>query len=313
MNDSSKPRRDNRIGAFFRWATLLAAPAALAVGAAYYLRANRPPEARIEAADEPSSMVHLPGGTFLMGCDRSTSAAERPAHRATVAPFWIDRRCVSHAEFARFVAATSHITTAEQVGYGWALDEATGSWKKLPGATWQAPDGAQGVIRPAGDDPVVLVSWYDASAYARWAGKRLPTEAEWEYAARGGLADADFPWGFDERPGGAYRANYRQAALPGEDEGADGYRGPSPGGKFPANEYGLYDAAGNVWQWCGDWFADDYYRAAEEENPSGPRQGDRRVLRGGSWADGPANLKVWARAAQPPDAAFTHVGFRCAR
>ncbi len=240
-------------------------------------------------------MVWIPGHDFTMGTDDPANMAnERPAHRVHVAGFWIDADPVTNAQFAVFVAATGYITTAErepdwnvmrqQLPPGTPkppdallvagslvfrptpkpvpLDDLSQWWVWTPGACWRHPEGPGSSIAGRGDHPVVQVSWDDASAYAAWAGKRLPAEAEWECAARGGLENKRYPWGDDFRPGGKYMANTWQGVFPVKDAAADGYAGTSPVGAFPANGYGLHDMAGNVWNWCSDWYDATLYKAA---------------------------------------------------
>ncbi len=189
-------------------------------------------------------------------------------------------------------------------------------WVSTPGADWKHPLGPHSTTLGYERLPVTQVSWHDAVAYAAWAGKRLPTEAEWEYAARGGLFDADYPWGRVEKPDGTYQANYWQGWFPDQDLGRDGFRTPAPVKSYFANRYGLYDMAGNVWEWCGDWYAADYYQHSSAANPSGPCAGSMRVQRGGSWLcaeNASAGLRVWSRGREMPDAAHNHAGFRCAK
>jgi len=282
------------------------------------------PQARISGKTAPvkqpvdalsQEMVRLPGGRFRMGSDRSTYASEKPEHDVRVRPFWIDRHEVTRESFARFVEATGHRTTAERQGWAPVFNPKTDNWDSLPEANWRRPRGPEG--RPSEAlDPVTQVSWEDAQAFARWAGKRLPTEAEWEYAARGGLARASFPWGNELMPDGKYVSNYWQGPFPTKNSGADGFRGPAYVGSYPPNAFGLYDMSGNVWEWCSDWFSQSYYRKSPSENPPGPDQGNERVQRGGSWFCSPDSMPgymVYSRMSAPPAAMYPHVGFRCAR
>jgi formylglycine-generating enzyme required for sulfatase activity len=266
-----------------------------------------------ESRQERDGMVLVPGGTFLMGAD-DEMPYEGPAHEVAVNPFWMDAREVTVAEFARFVAATNYRTDAEQFGWSGVFDVKTGEWGRVDGADWRRPEGPGS--RAAPDEPVCQVSWRDAEAYAKWAGKRLPTEAEWECAARGGLKGRRYSWGDELRPSGRPVANWWQGSFPETDAGEDGFRGRAPVGSFPANGYGLYDAAGNVWEWCADWYADDYYESSPRENPKGPASGDERVIRGGSWMCAEnfcSNYRVAARSHATPDSGLNNLGFRCAR
>ncbi len=184
------------------------------------------------------------------------------------------------------------------------------------GADWRHPQGSHSSTTGYEQLPVTQVSWHDATAYAAWAGKRLPSEAEWEYAARGGLFESDYPWGREEKPDGAYRANYWQGWFPDQDLAHDGFRTAAPVRSYEANRFGLYDMAGNVWEWCSDWYAADYYQHSPAANPPGPTNGSLRVQRGGSWLcaeNASAGLRVWTRGREAPDSAHGHAGFRCAR
>jgi formylglycine-generating enzyme required for sulfatase activity len=314
---------------------------------------------------EPPPMVWIPGGEFTMGTnDTKSKPNERPAHRVRVDGFWMDEHDVTNAEFRRFVDATGYVTTAERKP-DWEelkknyppgtpkpkdmqtepgslvftptpnpvpFDNLYAWWRWVPGANWRHPDGPKSTIEGKDNYPVVQVSWDDAVAYANWAGKRLPTEAEWEFAARGGLEDKRYPWGDEFRPDGKYMANTYQGQFPVRDSGDDGFIGPSPVGSFPANGYGLYDMGGNVWQWCSDWYREDVHeRSAGQaccENPTGPTDcldsGDarvsssapRRVIKGGSYLCNPDYCESYrpsARRGTPPDTGSTHVGFRCVK
>jgi formylglycine-generating enzyme required for sulfatase activity len=256
-------------------------------------------------------MVSIPGGAFRMGNDASARTSERPAHEVSVEPFHMDEHEVSNRQFAEFVARTGYVTKAEERGFSQVYDLEKRRWAKCPGADWRHPGGPETSLDGKDDYPVVHVSWFDAQVYCRHAGKRLPSEAEWEFAARGGLRDADYPWGREETPDGRYRANYWQHD---KEPAADGFLTLAPVKSFPPNRFGLYDMSGNVWEWCNDWFADDYYAQSPRENPPGPREGRERVVRGGSWLC-PENFfegyTVFARAARTPEDTSQNVGFRC--
>ena len=261
-------------------------------------------------------MAPIPAGRFLMGNDFAGQIDQRPMHEVEVDRFWLDRHEVTNRQFARFIADTGYVTTAERRGKSLVFEPTTASWQTVAGACWRQPRGPESSITGRDDQPVVQVSWHDAAAYARWAGKRLPTEAEWEYAARGGLFDADYPWGRAEKPNDVYQANTWQGWFPDEDLGSDSHRHLARVGSFPPNRFGLVDMAGNVWEWCADWYADDAYRRGLMRNPTGPAHGEERVRRGGSWLCAPNwsdGLKVSTRNSALPDAATNHLSFRCAR
>lgn len=283
-------------------------------------RASSPPDssqasARVahSAADAPDGMVFVKGGTFLMGANDGMPY-EAPEHETSVRSFWMDEHETTVAEFAKFVAATGYRTEAEKFGWSGVFNLKTGEWERVDGADWRHPDGPQSEAAP--DEPVCQVSWSDAEAYARWAGKRLPTEAEWEYAARGGLQGRKYAWGDELRPFGKPVANWWQGHFPEENTGEDGFIARAPVKSFQPNGYGLYDVAGNVWEWCADWYADDYYGKAARDNPPGPKQGTERVIRGGSWLCAEnfcTNYRVAGRSHATPDSGLNNLGFRCAR
>ena len=265
------------------------------------------------ARDGRDGMVLVGGGTFRMGAD-DEMPDESPAHEVGVNSFWIDAREVTVGEFARFIEATGYRTDAERFGWSGVFDRESGDWARVEGADWRHPEGP--ASEAATGEPVCQVSWRDASEYARWAGKRLPTEAEWEYAARGGQAGRRYAWGDELRPKGRPVANWWQGEFPARDTGEDGFRGRAPVGSFAANGYGLYDVAGNVWEWCEDWYAGDYYPASPRANPAGPPAGEERVIRGGSWMCAEnfcSNYRVAARSHATPDTGLDNLGFRCAR
>ena len=275
--------------------------------------APSPGDAGVRPGAAGGGMVLVGGGTFRMGAD-DEMPDESPAHEVALRPFWMDAREVSVGEFAAFVAATGYRTDAESFGWSGVFDRETGEWSRVDGADWRHPEGPASSAVP--EEPVCQVSWRDAEAYARWAGKRLPTEAEWELAARGRLVGRRYAWGDELRPSGRPVANWWQGSFPDRDTGEDGFRGRAPVGSFPANGYGLYDVAGNVWEWCADWYAEDYYAASPRENPRGPGAGEERVIRGGSWMCAEnfcSNYRVAARSHATPDTGLDNLGFRCAR
>jgi formylglycine-generating enzyme len=277
-------------------------------------------------------VVHLDGGQFRMGTDGPWAYpgdGEAPVHDVTLAPYAIDATAVTNAEFAAFIDATGHTTDAER--YEWSFvfagllpDDFEDTravahaqwWRQVYGATWRTPEGPQSNIDDRVDHPVVHVSWQDASAYAAWAGKRLPTEAEWEFAARGGLVGKLFPWGNDLEPDGEHRMNVWQGKFPNENTAADGYYGTAPVTAFPPNGYGLYNMTGNVWEWCADWYDPTYYTSSPAENPRGPDEGTARVMRGGSYmchASYCRRYRVGSRSANAVDSSTGNLGFRCAQ
>jgi formylglycine-generating enzyme required for sulfatase activity len=301
-----------------------------------------------------AGMIAIPGGTFRMGSDHHY-AEEAPAHRVTVDPFFIDATPVTNREFRRFVEATGHVTFAEIApraeDYPGALPHMlrAGSlifsppahavdlrdwsqwWKFQFGATWKKPYGAGSSIKGLDDHPVVHVAYRDAEAYARWAGKALPTEAEWERAARGGLEDAEFAWGDELTPQGRHMANTWQGSFPHENSREDGFARTSPVTAFPPNGFGVSDMIGNVWEWTADFWSSRHPAEAPKaccvpQNPRGgpeagsfdPRQPEiripRKVLKGGSHLCAPSYCRRYrpaARHAEPVDTSTSHVGFRC--
>lgn len=280
------------------------------------MRADELPQASLGPAIETrqaGGMVEIPAGEFLMGSDFAAALDARPAHRVELPAFWVDRHEVTNAQFGRFIDATGYETTARQRGDSRVFLPGKG-WTIVAGADWQHPEGIDSSLAGREGHPVVHVSWYDAAAYADWAGKRLPTEAEWEAMARGGLYDAAYPWGREEIPGGVYQANYWQGWFPDEDRGVDGFRNLAATGSFPPNRYGLHDVAGNVWEWCSDWYHADFYAQSTANDPSGPKGGREKVLRGGCWLSAENSgdqIRVYHRYRTLPTTTTNHVGFRC--
>jgi formylglycine-generating enzyme len=277
-------------------------------------------------------MISLDGGEFLMGsADRFAYPAdgEGPVRHVRLDPFWIDACAVSNDAFARFAAATGHVTEAERFGWSFVFagllpDDfpptravmGAAWWRQVDGASWRQPEGPGSDLDGRMDHPVLHVNFNDAQAYCAWADKRLPTEAEWEYAARGGLAGAPFPWGDELEPGGEHRMNVFQGTFPGRNTCDDGYAGTCPVDAFPANGYGLHEMTGNVWEWCADWFSPDFHTIEKRTNPRGPRRGTHRSTRGGSYLCHESycrRYRVSARNALTPDSTTGNTGFRGVR
>ncbi|WP_292168059.1 formylglycine-generating enzyme family protein [Mesorhizobium sp.] len=297
-------------------------------------------------------MLWIPGGTFLMGSDEHYPE-EAPAHRVKVGGFWMDRHTVTNREFERFVAETGYVTLAERpadpADYPGAIPEllvpsssmfkkpaqkvdirnSYNWWVYVSGANWRHPRGPASSIKKLGDHPVVHIAFEDAEAYAKWAGKELPTEAEWEFAARGGLDGAEFVWGDELTPGGKHLANTWQGEFPYENRNEDGYEWTAPVGSFPANGFGLHDMAGNVWQWTTDWYQEhsriespcctiDNPRGGQREASFDPHTPEvmipRKVTKGGSYLCAPNYCRRYrpaARMSQPVDTSTCHLGLRC--
>jgi formylglycine-generating enzyme required for sulfatase activity len=289
------------------------------------------PGSRAAVSDDPlPGMLSLPGGEFLMGCDAGDGEpgdGEAPVRRVTLRPFRIARTAVSNREFAAFVAATGYLTLAEELGASFVFagllpDDFPATrgvadapwWREVPGACWHRPEGEGSSIAGREDHPVVHVCWHDALAWCAWAGMRLPTEAEWEYAARGGLVQRRYPWGDELVPDGTHRCNIWQGRFPAHDSRDDGYHGTAPVDAFAPNGFGLHNACGNVWEWCADWFTAEH-PPGPLRDPCGPPRGERRVMRGGSYLCHESwcfRYRVAARSANPPGASTGHLGFRCA-
>lgn len=310
------------------------------------------------SGEPPAGMVWIPGGEFTMGTDDKVGwQDEKPAHRVRVNGFWMDATEVTNAQFQKFVLATKYVTTAEkppdleeimkQVPPGTPpppkeklvpgslvfqptkgpVDTRNFSqwWRWTPGACWKHPEGPGSDLNGKENHPVVHVSWDDAVAYAKWAGKRLPNEAEWEFAARGGLDNKIYVWG-DDLPGkdGKWQCNIWQGDFPYRNTAKDGYERTAPARSYAANGYGLYDMAGNVWEWCADWYQRDLYRTRKgvTVNPKGPERTidpqrpfmPQRVQKGGSFLCHDTyctRYRPSARHGSSPDTGMSHLGFRC--
>jgi sulfatase modifying factor 1 len=322
------------------------------------------PNKTLPSSKGPVGMVWIPGGEFSMGAQdppdmehdhvgMQATQDSRPVHRVYVDGFWMDKTDVTNAEFAKFVAATHYVTEAERTpkaedfpgappenlvagsvvfappDHPVSLNDYYQWWTYVKGANWRHPSGPGSDIKGKENYPVVHVSYDDAAAYAKWAGKRLPTEAEWEFAARGGLSGKPFVWGDTFRPGNKYMANTFQGHFPDKNTDDDGFNATSPVTKFPANGYGLYDMAGNVWQWTSDWYRPDYYRklaasGGVARNPIGPEssfdpadQGvKKRVMRGGSFLCTDqycSRYMVGTRGKGEDSTGTNHLGFRCVK
>ena len=311
----------------------------------------------VEAKNQ-EGMVEIKAGQFQMGGDNAQARPdEYPKHAVEVKGFWMDATEVTNAQFQRFVDATGYVTVAEraidleelkkQVPPGTELPSAeelqpfslvfasppSGNiqtlspadwWQMVKGANWRQPEGPGSTLKGKDNLPVVHVCWYDAIAYCKWAGKRLPTEAEWEYAGRGGQSEAIYPWGME--PVSAQKANFFQGEFPVKQLNEDGFQRLSPVKSFAANPYGLYDMAGNVWEWCADWYRPDYYaqNKGTARNPQGPSDSydpdepnaPKKVVRGGSFLCNDSycsGYRVAARMKTSPDTGLEHTGFRCVR
>jgi formylglycine-generating enzyme required for sulfatase activity len=320
------------------------------------------PNAFKPAGAVPAGMVWIPGGEFSMGSNDPTKCLcgghdgmpdARPIHRVYVDGFWMDQTDVTNEQFAKFVEATGYVTIAEKAPtreeFPTApienlvagstvftptpgpvpLDDFLQWWRYVHGADWRHPQGLDSDIKGREKYPVVQVAYPDAVAYAKWAGKRLPTEAEWEFAARGGLSGKLYAWGDDFTPGGKHMANTYQGTFPAKDTGEDGFIGIAPVAQFPANGYGLYDMSGNVWQWCSDWYRLDYFKQLADaggvaRNPRGPDSsfdpGDpseqKHVQKGGSFLCTDqycTRYMVGTRGKGETNTAADHLGFRCVK
>jgi sulfatase modifying factor 1 len=318
--------------------------------------------ARALAKTDPSGMIWIAGGEFAMGAAMNGNGSSEmpmasndaePVHRVRVDGFWMDKTTVTNEDFEKFVRATHYVTVAERAptkeefpsappenlvagsvvfaptDHEVPLDNHFQWWTYVKGANWRHPQGPESGLKGKEKFPVVQIAYPDAEAYANWAGKRLPTEAEFEFAARGGLAGKTYTWGDEFRPGGKWMANTWQGKFPVKDTGEDGYAGIAPVAKFPANGYGLYDMAGNVWQWCSDWYRPDYYAQLAKAgdltiNPKGPEtpldpsepEEKKHVHRGGSFLCNDqycSRYMVGTRGKGEISTGTNHLGFRCVK
>ena len=295
-----------------------------------------------------TKVVWISGGTFAMGTDDPAFPDSQPLHQVIVDGFWMDEHEVTNAEFSKFVEATGYVTVAERplnpadfpgvppenvvpgsgvftpTSQAVALDNPLQWWRYVPGANWQHPQGSESSIKGQPNKPVVHVSYEDAAAYAKWAGKRLPTEAEWEFAAQGGRGQQKYYWGNELKPQGKWVANIYQGSFPDKNTGEDGFIGAAPVKSFPANAYGLYDMDGNVWEWCSDYYRPDYYQNSPAKNPLGPADSFdpdepgmvKRVQRGGSFLCSDqycVRYKPGSRGKGEYTSGSDNLGFRCVK
>jgi formylglycine-generating enzyme len=280
---------------------------------------------------DDGSLVSLDGGEFLMGTEDAEgfrADGEGPVRAVVLKPFQIDPVAISNARFADFIQSAGYVTEAER--YGWSFvfagllpdnfppTRGAGDapwWRQVFGADWRHPEGPSSFVKGREDHPVVHVAFSDALAYCRWAGVRLPTEAEWEYAARGGLKQARFPWGDELTPDGQHRCNVWQGRFPTVNTLDDGFLGTAPVDAYEPNGFGLFNVSGNVWEWCADWFSPQFHRTGPRQDPTGPSSGSSKVIRGGSYlchASYCNRYRVAARSANTPDSSTGNMGFRVA-
>jgi formylglycine-generating enzyme required for sulfatase activity len=295
-------------------------------------RAQKRRKARKGSTD---GMLKLDGGKFLMGADHPRgfpADGEGPVRQVTLDPFYIDASPVTVDQFQYFASKTGYITESERFEWSFVFHRQVPEgqyrevvedtvlnhewWCKVPGANWRHPEGPGTDVKGREGHPVTHVSWNDALAYAEWAGKRLPTEAEFEFAQRGGTEQMTYWWGEELEPGGKHMCNVFQGEFPATDTAEDGYAGVAPVDAFPANPYGMQQSIGNVWEWVADWFSPDYHITATHHNPVGPAQGSGRVMKGGSYLCHESycnRYRLGSRTSNTPDSATTNLGFRCVR
>lgn len=275
--------------------------------------------------------VSLPGGKFQMGTNDAEgfpNDGEGPVREVELAPYRISAHTVTNAQFQAFTEATGYVTEAEKFGWSYVFhqlvsEESSGKqagaaqgtpwWLAIEGADWRRPEGPDSSMKERMDHPVVHISWHDAAAFCEWSGTRLPTEAEWEYAARGGLQGKRYPWGDLLHPDGKHMCNIWQGKFPVKNHGSDGYVSTAPVNAFEPNGYGLYNMSGNVWEWCADWFSPGYHRQTENVNPMYTTETGRRSMRGGSYLCHRSycnRYRVAARNSNTPDSSSGHCGFR---
>ncbi len=277
-------------------------------------------------------MVLVEEGSFLMGTDSEEAwdkDGEKPVREVEVDAYYISKYTVTNAEFAAFVDDTDYVTDAEKFGWSYVFHyllpksllkrlqpqnvQGLEWWYGVEGAHWRKPEGPGSNIKKRMDHPVIHVSWADAEAYCKWKGHRLPTEAEWEKAARGGLEQQMYAWGDELTPKGKHRCNIWQGRFPHQNSAEDGFVGTAPAKSFRANGFGLYNVAGNVWEWCNDWFSSDWHLKNKGPNPQGPEFGQRRLMKGGSYLCHYSycnRYRVAARTSNTPDTSTGNLGFR---
>lgn len=309
---------------------------------------NLPGSQQQPSAIISSKMVHIPAGTFLMGTNDPAFPDAHPVHKVTLKEFWMDEHEITNAEFEKFVNTTRYLTVAERKldlkdfpgvpaenlvpgsgvfsppNHAVALNNPLQWWRYVPGASWQHPIGPQSNINGHENNPVVQVSYEDALSYATWAGKRLPTEAEWEYAAQGNNPGQKYYWGDELKPGGKWMANIYQGSFPDNNTSEDGFKGIAPVKSFPPNRYGLYDMEGNVWEWCNDFYRPDYYSQSPQNNPTGPKDSYdpeepnavKHVQKGGSFLCSDQyciRYRPGSRGKGEVSSASDNLGFRCVK